>query len=240
MSIIVSGFPGVGKSHLFRNSGEYDIVDSDSSQYSWIKDENGNNTTERNPNFIPDYMAHIQEMIDSNVDVILVSSHNDVRRALRDYGHTYILVYPNRDCKEEYLERYRLRGSTTSFIELLDNNWNEFIDDMIEDTGFNATYSIILDNGEYLTIESIIQATEDIADAAKKDDNINKLYSDNYKMTYRYKRILQLGLLISVVTAYMSIFMRTTIPDCWFIIGAMSIASSLMFLIFLYNYRNIV
>lgn len=60
---IISGFPGIGKSYFFRNQ-EYNnrtVLDSDSSEFSWVKDENGNNTKERNPDFPSNYIDHIKE-----------------------------------------------------------------------------------------------------------------------------------------------------------------------------------
>ena len=50
---VISAFPGTGKTYCYNKLKELgiEILDSDSSEFRWIKDENGNNTTKRNPDF---------------------------------------------------------------------------------------------------------------------------------------------------------------------------------------------
>lgn len=100
-TIIISAFPACGKSYMYNNyNGKpYSMLDSDSSKFSWIY-ENGIKTDKRNPNFIADYMNHIKENI-GKVDVIFVSSHAGVRKALRENNLKYIMVYPSLDMKDE-------------------------------------------------------------------------------------------------------------------------------------------
>lgn len=131
-TLVISGFPGVGKSYLFKNS-EWDVLDSDSSNFSWVKDNEGNNTKERNPEFPNNYIKHIKENI-GKVDVIMVSSHQDVRRALEVKKVNYILVYPHNykddTFKEWYIKRYYERGDDEKFIQFIRENWDDFIDSM--------------------------------------------------------------------------------------------------------------
>lgn len=129
---IIAGFPGVGKSWLKNKYGN-NISDSDSSKFS--KD-----------NFPQNYIDHIKSLIGNKI-VILVSTHKDVLNKLEEEGIEYSLVYPNRDLKQEYLERYKQRGSPEGFINLLDNKWDEFHNDL-EQT--NPDKRIILKQGEYL------------------------------------------------------------------------------------------
>ena len=56
---IISAFPGVGKTY-FHERNKRISIDSDSSHFSWVKDENGNNTKERNPEFQNNYINHIK------------------------------------------------------------------------------------------------------------------------------------------------------------------------------------
>ena len=106
---VISGFPGVGKSYLFNNT-DLKVLDSDSSNFSWIKDSEGRNTKERNPDFPQNYIDHIKKNI-GKVDIILTSSHDVVRKALKESCIDYILVHPNIRAKEEYIERYTQRGN---------------------------------------------------------------------------------------------------------------------------------
>lgn len=130
-TMIISGFPGVGKTNFFKNQRYLGKVclDSDSSNFSWIKDENGNNTTERNPNFPNNYIKHIKDNI-GKVDIIFVSSHETVRKALEKANIKYVLAYPELGAKEEYIRRYKERGNSETFINFVSGNWDNFINDI--------------------------------------------------------------------------------------------------------------
>ena len=129
-TMVIAAFPGTGRSYCVKNEAEkFDgVLDSDSSNFSWKKDTNGNNTTERNPDFPNNYIEHIKENI-GKVDVIFVSSHKEVREALEKENIKYTLVYPNVFQKEDYIKRYKNRGSSESFIRLLEANWEEWINE---------------------------------------------------------------------------------------------------------------
>ena len=130
-AIIVSAFPGCGKSQCVKDHPELRIKDSDSSNFSWIKDENINNTRERNPEFPKNYIEYLKSIKD-DYDIIFVSSHKEVREALTNELIPYFLVCPRLECKQEYLKRYKNRGNDESFISLLDNKWEEWINEIIQ------------------------------------------------------------------------------------------------------------
>lgn len=132
-TIVISAFPACGKSYTYKNfNGKpYTMLDSDSSLYSWIY-EDGIKTDKRNPNFIEDYMAHIKENI-GKVDCIFVSSHKDVRQALRDNNIKYFMVYPSLDMKEEMLNRMKERGNDDKFIAFQREHFEEFVTDIIKE-----------------------------------------------------------------------------------------------------------
>lgn len=129
---IIAGFPGVGKSWLKNNYGDL-ISDSDSSKFP--KDE-----------FPQNYINHIKSLIGEKL-VILVSTHKEVLNKLEDEKIPYILVYPDKNLKQEYLERYKQRGSPEGFINLLDIKWDEFHNDLEQ---ANPKNKIILQKGEFL------------------------------------------------------------------------------------------
>ena len=120
---IISAFPGTGKTSIF-NSGKYDCLDSDSSEFSWVVNEDGQKV--RNPDFPENYIAHIKENI-GKVDLIFVSTHKDVRDALQLNCLFFYLLYPKKSAKEEYLRRYKDRNSSEAFINLLSDNWDNWI-----------------------------------------------------------------------------------------------------------------
>ena len=126
-TIIISAFPACGKSHAFNNQDSYhtSILDSDSSEFSWIKDSEGNNTKERNPDFPLNYIEHIKGNL-GKVDYIFVSSHADVVQALDSAGIDFMAVMPMSSSKEEWLSRCIERGSPEAFVKLLDTNWDSW------------------------------------------------------------------------------------------------------------------
>jgi len=124
-TFVISAFPACGKSYCYNNhQDKYIMLDSDSSEFSWVKDNEGNNTKERNPEFPQNYMKHIKDNI-GKVDIIFVSSHDVVRKALNDNGINTIIVYPNKKLKEEWIRRFRNRGNNDGFIEFISNNWDK-------------------------------------------------------------------------------------------------------------------
>lgn len=131
---IISAFPGCGKTYFYNIQQVFDlkILDSDSSEFSWVKDKNGNNTKERNPNFPSNYMKHIKDNL-GKVDIIFISSHDVVRNALKELNIVYYLVYPKKEIKEEWIKRFEKRGDNENFIRFIYNNWDKFIDEIINE-----------------------------------------------------------------------------------------------------------
>ena len=140
---IICGFPGVGKSWLFNTQADLGlkVLDSDSSKFSWIS------PGERNPEFPANYIEHIKSNLEFS-DIIMVSTHKDVLNGLADAGIDAVLVYPERGLKEEYLQRYRDRGSNDSFVELISNNWDNFVGGLESDDRFSN--HIVLTSGQYM------------------------------------------------------------------------------------------
>jgi len=142
MGLLVSGFPGIGKTHYY-NHARWRVLDSDSSLFSWMG--SGANKI-RNPSFPKNYVDHIKDALDT-VDVILVSTHKTVRDALTEAKLTFTLVYPEAHLKHEYLQRFRDRGSDDKFIAMLDSNWDTFMSELEEQQDCKH---VRLKYGEYL------------------------------------------------------------------------------------------
>ena len=147
---IIAGFPGVGKSY-YNNLHKLTSLDSDSSSFSWIEEEG---IKKRNPDFPQNYINHIKENI-GRYEFIFVSTHAEVRNALRDNCLFFYLLYPERSAKAKFLQRYIDRGSPMAFLELLDNNWNKWIDECMYYT-YKGCIRICMDGGICDTIRNII------------------------------------------------------------------------------------
>lgn len=132
-TLVVSAFPGVGKTYYYNNTEDV-VLDSDSSKFD-------------KAHFPGNYIQHIKENI-GKVDVILVSSHQVVRQALIEAGVDFALVYPSLADKEEYIEKYKRRGSSDSFIRLVEDNWESWIEECEDQRG---CFKYQLDNCEYLS-----------------------------------------------------------------------------------------
>lgn len=136
---IISGFPGTGKSY-YVNYGEGNdympqgfALDSDSSKFDKSK-------------FPQNYIKHIKENI-GKAKIIFVSSHKEVRDALVENNIPFTLVYPNKTLKIEYIKRYIQRGSPDAFIDLIYENWNNWIEELQNQ---EKCKHLVLNEGEYM------------------------------------------------------------------------------------------
>ena len=142
---IISAFPACGKTYVFENFNDKVILDSDSSKFSWVMVAN---QKVRNPDFPQNYIRYIKENI-GKADYILVSTHENVRRALEDAEIDFYLVYPDRNLKEEWIGRCFLRGNRENFCWLIADNWDNWIDGLEEDSKKHKFMK--LKSGEHLS-----------------------------------------------------------------------------------------
>lgn len=111
-SIIISAFPSMGKSMLYKEN-RISYSDSDSSKFS-------------KKHFPDNYIKHIKRKMKEK-DLIFVSSHIEVRDALVKEKIPFIYVIPTIDRKEEFLNNYKERGNTKEFIEKVNINWERWL-----------------------------------------------------------------------------------------------------------------
>lgn len=147
---IYSVFPACGKTWLCKHQKDYDlkILDSDSSEFSWIR---SNGVKERNPDFPNNYIKHIKENI-GKYDYIFVSSHASVREALDNECIDFAVVYPSTDCFAEWVGRCFIRdrrGETGCNPGMLYDNWTHWINECVA-TG-RAHNEIILESHQHLS-----------------------------------------------------------------------------------------
>ena len=98
-AIIISAYPACGKTTYFNKHSKYakgkgtrKILDSDSSKFSWVYDEDGNKTDERDPNFPNNYIEHIKENI---LDADLVVWDEIGTKAVTQFEHEHLLSLIN-------------------------------------------------------------------------------------------------------------------------------------------------
>ena len=175
---IISAYPCCGKTYAFENYQDiYSILDSDSSDFSWIYRERTDDELqkikedfesmlsptnadkelerircekikERNPDFPNNYIEHIKENI-GKVDYIFVSSHLVVRQALESTGIKYFTIYPEIELLDEWVGRMYRRGNDKSFIDFQIKHWNEFVNGI--DTEPHGESVRRLKSGQHIT-----------------------------------------------------------------------------------------
>ena len=179
-TVVVSAFPCCGKTYAFENyQDKYSILDSDSSKFSWILRKRTKEELEiakkawesephlldgdgyinqikdeeikvRNPDFPKNYIEHIKENI-GKVDFIFVSSHLQVREAMKEADIRYCTVYPKEEMLNEWVGRMYLRGNNEQFIKFQIEHWEEFMHNItFEPYGFGICR---LGNNEYLDLD---------------------------------------------------------------------------------------
>ena len=151
---IISAYPCCGKSYITlykkdifgEESDNIQILDSDSSKFSWIIKDG---KKYRNPNFATDYIKYIKSNI-GKVDYIFVSSHKEVREALRKNNIKFTIVIPNKNCLNEWIVRMYNREDDDVFINKQIENWDKWLTEIDNERG---TYSRIikLNTHEYLS-----------------------------------------------------------------------------------------
>ena len=139
-SVIISAFPGIGKSKLYEEN-KINYSDSDSSKFN-------------KKNFPKNYIEHIKQ-IRNEKHLIFISSHIDVRKELVEQGIPFIYVIPTLDRKLEFLENYKNRGNTQEFIDNVNDNWERWL--MI--SAYNNKYPVYACKYGYLkdNLEGIIK-----------------------------------------------------------------------------------
>ena len=139
--LIIAGFPGTGKSTAAKKMPEL-FVDMESSDYHWIYK---GDTKYTNPEWPKNYIEAILERANRpyNTDekhlYICISTHKEVLDELAARGIYYMAIVPK--TKDLYIQRYRDRGSSQEFIDLLDKKFESFVEDIENSSAFGIYYT---------------------------------------------------------------------------------------------------
>jgi len=174
-SLILSGFAGIGKTTLQQKYPN--IIDLESSDFKWIYSdqsleetdkEKRKGTTQRtqNPLWPLNYVKAIVEASITH-DIVLISQDLDMRNCLKENGIEYSVCFPTKDCKEEFIQRYRNRGNNEAFISLVNSNFETWIDALDKEQN-----KILIQKGEYL--EDTLLRYELISNPLIISDNLGK------------------------------------------------------------------
>jgi len=131
--LIISGFGGIGKTTLANKYSN--VIDLESSKYQYVYPEpttqeeyeklKANQNREINPEYPKNYVEAIKDAM-TKYDVICVR-YNSYKNPnfLDTYGFDYVVCYPTKKAfKKYYIQRFRDRGNTEEFIEVLQRYHN--------------------------------------------------------------------------------------------------------------------
>lgn len=158
---IIFGFPGIGKTYAFLHQAELNLklVDSDSSEYHWTKDDEGNKIA--HPDWPKNYIDHVVEIGNSEekiADYILMSTHEEVMNAMKDKFETMFCLIPDKEAKDYFIDLYKNRGNDEAFIAKLSENWESWIrDTMSRAFDNNCTVVIIGPDRHYKTLYDFLK-----------------------------------------------------------------------------------
>lgn len=127
--MIYSAFCGTGKSYL---CDKYNFTELECWKYSLN-------------NFPYNYVEDIK--LNINNDYLFISTNPIVLKELTRQSIDIVLIYPHISLKEEYMIRYRNRGSSDDFIKMIDKNWEKWITELDE---IIFCEKIVLESNEYI------------------------------------------------------------------------------------------
>ena len=122
------GFPGIGKSSV---NSRFRIVDADCERFKFVLPEDlagsphlqkGMAYTQRDPSYPNNYFDYIRSV---DADIVLLNCHISLLEHLD--GEDLLLVYPSAALKQEYLERYALRGDNQTYIHCMETAFDEMV-----------------------------------------------------------------------------------------------------------------
>lgn len=136
--MIYSCFAGIGKTTLSLVHPQF--VDLESSDYQWIYPTETENLTkeerkgiadkQKYPDFPGNYIDAMLECEAQGFDV-LIAAQQEVLQELEKRNIPYAVVTPSKELKAEYIERYRKRGNNEAFVQLMESNFERFVDSML-------------------------------------------------------------------------------------------------------------
>lgn len=140
-SIILYAFPGSGKTYLAEKYPDQ-VIDLESSDFQWIdigEEELRGTDRIKNPEWPYNYHKAIDDALGKYK--FILAAHEGTVYAERQ-GYRYWFVYPSLNRKEEYLQRLIDRGNPSSFVNLIKNNYEKWIEGMMKNKNVEKTFEI--------------------------------------------------------------------------------------------------
>ena len=169
-AILISAFPGLGKTYLYQQyKDRLKILDLNTGRFE-------------GDDFPGNYIAEVEKRL-NDYDLILLSSDRNVRYALNDAGLDFDLFYPSKERKNELVEIYVTNRKSRDFIMNLDHNFNDIIDE-IEDEDLEHCFKHKLDKphrfiAQYDLLNNFLKSTAEMN--GNKPTEKSSIEGDGYK-----------------------------------------------------------
>jgi broad-specificity NMP kinase len=136
--VIISGFAGIGKTKIKEHVPNFEHVNIyDLSSSYFRKDADWEKV-----------YCDIVEALAEKYDYVFISAHQVVISEMISRGIPFYIVYPRRHCRDEYRERFKLRGDSEDYINKFMKRWDTFID-LLDNVDYDR--KITLRTGQYLS-----------------------------------------------------------------------------------------
>lgn len=152
--MIISGFPGIGKTTI-ANSFKYRIIDFESSLFKTNKNGRIDNWEE--------IYCKVANDLSKQGYIVFVSCHNEVRNYFKNHQIDYAVIFPIKELKYEWITKLRKRfekmasNKNKNALNKAEENYEEFIDDIL----VNDINKIPITDMEY-KLEDLIEEAKDI------------------------------------------------------------------------------
>jgi adenylate kinase family enzyme len=151
--MIICGFAGTGKSTAAKKiSGVIDL-ESTPFQKDW------------------DTYARVAKHMSDQGYYVLLSCHKELREKLHELGYDYIVVYPEKNQKNIYRQRYVERGNTPEFIAMQMSHWDDWVgrslswegwDDDVKCETYEVEHVVYLDTTPSGHVETMSDLLDDL------------------------------------------------------------------------------
>jgi adenylate kinase family enzyme len=112
---IICGFAGIGKSTLAKKYANVVDLESTSFEKDWVR------------------YAKVARHMAKNGYTVLLSCHKEIREELHS---GYYLAIPRNLDRIEYMNRYKQRGNDETFITMMNQNWDKFLERLPHESGY--------------------------------------------------------------------------------------------------------
>lgn len=150
---IISGFPGIGKSFFRTKYQDYLVYDAETTSYLWKMSDSGK---QKNQDFPNNFIKHLKSLI-GIYDFIFIRYDKDIQDALITANIPYGIIYPNKSLKSEFIRRYNARKASQLTIDLLNDNFEKWIDEIQSDKYSHILKHKLVTEDEYITPELLLE-----------------------------------------------------------------------------------